>query len=192
MGSGWPAAGACWLGSSSLGEAALRDGGVHLLLLDALLEEGLGGCELFVDDFLKSRERLRPPELSSVDEEVRGAARPELGCEGLVPVDCLLVRSLVESFLDLRRVEAGFFRVAFELWAAERLLVGEERVVDLPELVVTTLCVGFHGHRGCRARIVVESKRIVAPDDADLVAVGVDDLLSWSAEPERRRGTGTR
>src|SRR5205807_2570621 len=100
-----------------------------------------------------------------------------------VLVDRRLERLRREALIELAGVETEVLRVLLQLVLAERRLVREELRVVVPELA---LRVGAVRRVGRRARLRVHRERVVAEDEAYLVAVGlhhlVDDALGALAE----------
>jgi hypothetical protein len=82
---------------------------------------------------------------------------------------------VVERGADLRHVEARLLRVALEVGPRQRALVLEQDVVHLPELLRAALLERLHREVRGGAGLGVERERVVAPDDAHLAAVLVQD-----------------
>ena len=169
-------------GGARLGVASQRV--VHLPGGDAGVDRLGGVGDLFVDHLLERLERLRAGERAAVDEERRRATRAELGGLILIGLDRRGVLRRVERFLDLGRVEPELARVLLQARAIERLLVLEQLVVRLPELA---LLVG--GQRDLRRRggVLVERQRVVLPRHADVLAVGLHDLIDRRLDARAER-----
>ena len=84
----------------------------------------------------------------------------------------------VEAGLEGGDIEPDLFRVARQLLAPERLLVGEEALLHLPELA---LRVGTERSFGRNLRILVEGQRLVLEDQAHLAFVEFLDLFEGRA-----------
>jgi hypothetical protein len=117
----------------------LRIASYRSFLGDALLggRELLGLGLLLLDQLVELLEGLGAREEPAVDEERRGAAGAELRGDRLVLLDQRLERRVGQVLAPLVEVEAGDLRrVGLERLVVERLLVGEQRVVHLPELAL--------------------------------------------------------
>jgi hypothetical protein len=83
---------------------------------------------------------------------------------------------VVEGRAEAGHVEALLLGVALEVSALEVLLVFEEGVVHAPEARVAALREGLATRLGGGHRLVVEGEGVIAPDEADAVAVALADL----------------
>jgi len=119
-----------------------------------------------LDDRVELLVRHRAAQRPAVDEEARGAARAEAGRHLLILLDLPLETCPVEGRLELVHVELQLLRVLLEALALERLLVGEELVVHLPEL---PLLAGGQGGLGGERRVLVEGQRVVLEDEAHVL-----------------------
>jgi hypothetical protein len=95
------------------------------------------------------------------------------------------VEALLELGFVLDACFLGPLRVAV---GRQRRLVFERGVVELPESVVAGQREDALRGLGCRLRVLVEGKRIILPDEANLVlAIGLLDLVDrrFDARAER-------
>src|SRR5690606_38875316 len=127
-------------------------------------------------------EWLCADELAAVDQEARRAGDTKRFALGHVVIDGLGVLAAVERGPELRHVQAELLSVLLEVRTLNRLLVGEEQVVVLPELALLV----------CRQRgltsegsVLVEVERELRERDADVVRIGLEDLV------DRRVDLGT-
>src|SRR5262249_13694245 len=150
-----------------------------------------------VDDRLELVDRLGADEAAAVDEEVRGAVGLEVVAQVLVLGDLLLVLVLRDGALHLGGVEAERLTVLEEVVVVElglvvgplaaaalaarlvlrvglaRALLVPEQIVRRPEALVALLGLRLEGELRGGLGAVVERERVVLPDDADLVPVGL-------------------
>ena len=159
-------------------EVLLDAGGVDGVGLDVL--QPLDGLQLGVDDLLEGVEGPGAGDLLAVDHEVGGAAGADLGGQGLVGLDHGLDGVALEVGLEGLHVQADGLGVLDELVLLQLALVLEELVVHLPELA---LLAGGQGGLAGQGGVLVEGQGVVLEDDADLVAVGVHDLLHGRVDP---------
>jgi hypothetical protein len=137
--------------------------------------QAVGAGELLVDHLRERLERLRAREHAAVDEDRRGAGDTRLGAGLHVGGDPLGVGAAVEAGIELRRVEAETGGGRLQIGDGELLLVGEHRVVHLPELA---LVVGAQRRLGGFLGVRVDAVERELPEhDADLVAVAAAHLV---------------
>src|SRR5262245_65145237 len=129
--------------------------------------------QLVVNDLFELLERLRARDHATVDEERRRARHADARRVGHVLVDVGLELLLVEALVELGLIEPDLARQLLQRGVAQ---VGgrEQLVVVLPEL---PLGGGARGGLRGGPRGGVELERIVAVDEANLVAVRVEHLL---------------
>lgn len=178
----WSSSGRSGRSCSRTGELRLRcavtnGSGVDAGAGRASGDEGTRTRELLVDDGLEGLEGLRTTKVAAIDEEAWSAACAEAAGDGLLCCDGSLVLVVVECCAELSHVEPKFFCVGVELRAAKGALVLEELRVHSPELSVAALLEGFKDSLSGRSCVVVEWKRVVHPDDANVVAVLFEDLV---------------
>ena len=91
-----------------------------------------------------------------------------------VGLDRRLGLGIVDGGLELGHVEADLAGVLLEIGRGQRLLVGEQLVVHLPELA---LLGRGHGGDGGGHGVVVEGQRVVAEGDLQVVLVDLLQLI---------------
>ena len=130
-------------------------------------------CELLVDDRLERLERLRAAEKATVDEEGRCAGDTDLRSFGQVGADVVLEGAAVETGVELLGVEAESDGVLLVVVDRQGALVGEQQVMELPELPLVVRALRRLGGRLC---LPVISERIIAENQADLIPVRLEDF----------------
>ncbi len=142
---------------------------VHVGRLGAAGDELLGLGQLGVDHLGELVDRLGAAQRDAVDAERGRAAGINLLGQRQVFIDFggVLLGSVGGLVLD--QIDAGFLGPLLRALVAQRLLVGESGVVELPEGVVAGEPKDRRSGFGRGARVVVEGQRVVLPDDTDLV-----------------------
>src|SRR4051794_39713178 len=142
----------------------------------SLLRRGLAAraAQLVVDHGGDVVERHGAVDEPAVDEHRRGAADAGRRAGLDVGLDGRGLLAGIEALVELVGVQAQRGGLGLELVDAELALVAEHRVVQLPELA---LIKGAEGGLGRLLGVLVERQRVLAEDQAHLVAVLLLDSL---------------
>src|SRR5262249_23636451 len=111
--------------------------------------------------------------VDDADDDRGRAADAGLVGDLALGLDERLVGVAVERGLELGHVDAERLGVVLERLALEVLLLGEEPVVVLPDSLLALLLPGLLRGLGGERRVLVHGERLVAPDDLELLAVGL-------------------
>src|SRR4051812_26378976 len=131
-----------------------------------------------LDHLVKGRERLSAAHEVTIDGKRRRAAHARLGPDFGVLVDELLVLVAIEGRLELAHVDpTELLGILLEIGTLDRLLIGEQLVVILPERLVAALLEDFTRGLGRERSILVERERHVAPDHLHVLRVRLHDLF---------------
>ncbi len=156
----------------------LRHDHVDLVLRSSRRELGLGLLQLLIDDGLELLERLRAREQDAVDEARGRSVDADLRGLGVVVLDLLLPGVSGDARLELGDVDADLLRPRLVVVGVEAALIVEGLVVPLPECLAALERHDAHRRFGGGLGVRVHGKRLVLPDDADLLrAVRLLDLL---------------
>ena len=159
---------------------------VELVLLHAFFQQLVGLAHLLVDHRLERLERHGAGDELAVDEERGRSLGADLLRVGVVLRDQRSDFGRLLVFLPLGEIEPDLLCPLLVLRFRQLGLVREHQRVHLPELLVPLL----RGRHRCLRRwhrVRVEAERLVAPDQADVVLVGVEDLLQRRLDPSAVR-----
>src|SRR5713101_4057860 len=139
--------------------------------------------DFVVDDVLELLRRLRAGDLAAVDEKGGSTGYAELGRLGHVLLNLRLIFGLLEACVELLCVEPKLRRGCLQVSGSKLRLIGEDRVVILPKLVLLARAsrrIGrVHG-------VLMNSEREVHIDYTQLITVFranfLDRVLGGAAE----------
>ena len=135
------------------------------------------GAYFFSISSMSALKRGKAVRRGDVDHSQRSEAHLSLQSLGLRHICGNLCLGLfaVQVSVEAGHVQADLLSIALEICRLQLSLVGEEHIMHFPEL---TLLAGGNGCLSSQRRILMEAQWVVLEDNADLVAIGVHNLLN--------------